>query len=323
MFSNILVPLDRSIFAEHALPHAVAMAKRSGGTLHLVLVHTTVRPDAVPMAPVVLDRSFDEMLLSEERDYLESVARRLGAEHGVSVATAQLEGNISREISRYVRRNDIEIVTLSTHGRGGFHRAWLGSVADRLLRRLRVPVLLVRPPAAGGVPRPVNGFASVLVALDGSTVAEAALSAASRLPLLPGARCTMLRVAVAPVLTTTPYLPEGQGVDFEAMDERARQAELYLEHLARRCHEDWPTIEKDVVIVFSPAEAILERAAEVNADLIVVGSHGRGPFSRAVLGSVADKVIRGANVPVFMFPARALAWERALAGDSFVEAVAG
>jgi nucleotide-binding universal stress UspA family protein len=323
MYSRVLVPLDRSVFAEHALPHAVAMAKRSAGTIHLVLVHTTVRPDAVPMAPVILDRSFDEMLLSEERDYLESVARRLGAEHGVSVATALLEGNIAREISQYTRRSEIEIIVMSTHGRGGFHRAWLGSIADRLVRRLRVPVLLVRPPAAGGTPRPVNGFANVLVALDGSPVAEAALDAAARLPLLPGTRCTLLRVALAPVLTTTPYIPEGAGVDFEAMDAQARQAENYLDRVARRSHEDWPVIEKDVIIVFSPAEAILERAAEINADLLVVGSHGRGPFSRAVLGSVADKVIRGANVPVFMFPARALSWERALAGDSFAETVAG
>lgn len=319
MFTRILVPLDRSGFSEHALPLAVAVAKRSGGTVHLVHVHDAIRPEAVRPAMFVFETALDSRLVNEERDYIESVARRLGIEHGVSVTTALVYGNVAAEIAHYVRRADIDLVVMTTHGRGGFHRAWLGSNTDKLLRRLRVPILLVRPPAAPSQPRAVDAFANVLVAMDGSRVAEAALDSAAELPRTNKARCTLMRVIIAPILTTSTYVPE-QHFDVDVLDAKLDEGSTYLEREARRANDSWPVIERDVIAVFSPAEAILERAAEINADLIVIGTHARGPVARTLLGSVADKVIRGANVPVFVFPARALAWDRILSGERFEEA---
>jgi nucleotide-binding universal stress UspA family protein len=320
VFTRILVPLDRSAFSEHALPLAVAVAKRSAGTIHLVHVHDAIRPQAVRPAMFAFETALDARIVSEERDYLESVARRLGLEHGVSVTTTVVHGSPASEIAHYVRRVDCDLVVMTTHGRGGFHRAWLGSNTDKLLRRLRVPMLLVRPPAAPVAPRSVTGFGNVLIAMDGSRVAEAALDSAAGLPLAEGARCTLLRIVTAPILTTDSTYVSEDYFDVDLLDANLREGADYLDREARRAADHWPVIERDVIAVFSPAEAILERAAETNADLIVIGTHARGPVARTLLGSVADKVIRGANVPVFVFPARALAWDRVLSGEMFEEA---
>jgi len=315
MYNRILVPVDRSAFAENALVHAVAVAKRSGGAIHLVMVHTSVRPEAVRPAPVVFETGFDSLLVREEEEYLEALARSLSADHGVNVNTMLLEGAVSNAISRHTREAGIDLVVMSTHGHGGLKRAWLGSNADRLLRRLRVPMLLVRPLDSITPVAAVESYRNVLIALDGSSIAEAALGAVAGLPFAEDATCTLLRIAVAPMLPTSPYVPDAARENRELTEERNEEAARYLEAIAPRAAEHWPVIDRHVVSAYRPAEAILEHADRLRADLIVIGTHGRARVARAVLGSVADKVIRGADVPVFVYPGRALAWERALANE--------
>jgi nucleotide-binding universal stress UspA family protein len=306
VYNRILVPVDRSAFAENAIPRATAIARHSGGTIHHVTVHTAFRPETTRPASIGVGAGFDSVLVREEQEYVEALARSVGADHGVSTMSALLDGPVASAIARYTRENGIDLIVMSTHGHGGFRRAWLGSTADRMLRRVRVPVLLIRPVDSVAPVRMEGEFHDVLVALDGDVAAERALAAAAGLPFAEGARCTLLRVAQVPVLPGSSYIPDAARDNRAELEARTREAGEYLAEIAVEASRSWGVVDQHVIAAYRTADAILDDADGTAADLIVLGTHARGHLGRAVLGSVADKVIRGATVPVLVFPARAV-----------------
>ena len=184
-FQTILVPLDGSPLAEQALPLARRIAEPAGSKLRLALVHQ------IPTAP--LDpgaaRRFTSVELStrkSERAYLRSLQAKLRQE-GVRLASAvTLSGSVGPALAQYVQELGIDLVVMATHGRGGVRRAWLGSVADRLIRQLQVPVLLVRPAEDGFATTSGSAPNQILVPLDGSPLAEEVLGPAADLARLWG-----------------------------------------------------------------------------------------------------------------------------------------
>jgi len=316
VYHRILVPVDRSAFSENALPFAVALARRSGGTIHLVTVHSGFWPDTVRPAPVVMEAGFDSMLIREEQEYVQALARSLGADHGVSTTATLLEGAVAPALTRCIREVGIDIIVMSTHGHGGLKRAWLGSTADRLLRRLRVPALLIRPRDSITPVEPPRDFSNVLIAMDASPIARNALEAASQLPFSPNARCTLLRIAHAPIMPNSPYIPDTARENREELEARTREASDYLESVASDAIAHWATVDRHVIAAYRVADTILDEADEIGADVIALGTHGRTYLGRAVLGSVADKVIRGASIPILVFPARAARVDATAAGGS-------
>ena len=304
MFRNILVPVDRSPFAETAIPHAAAVARRSGGTLHLVMVHVISVPDAIRGAPVPLDMTLDVEVRHDELDYLASLASNVATEYAIQPVVTLIEGQVAPAIDEHCRAIEADLVVVSTHGRSGIERAWLGSVADKLVRRLCVPVLLIRPWAGMSIPaRPK--FEHVLVGLDGSALAESALRAAGAL-VGRGTRCTALRVAVPPRNPGSPYIPDAARANRMALETCVASARSYLDELQHRVRGDWASFDVAVLTAWRPAEAIIEAARGLSSDLIAIATQGRSPVVRAVIGSVADHVIRGAQVPVLVVPTHAV-----------------
>jgi nucleotide-binding universal stress UspA family protein len=96
-------------------------------------------------------------------EYLETVAEAARGTHGLAVTPALLAGPAAGALAEHIRARDIDLVVMTTHGRGGLSRWWLGSVTDRLLRRTSAPVLLLHPRES---PQPTE-FRRILVALDG------------------------------------------------------------------------------------------------------------------------------------------------------------
>lgn len=301
MYRHIVVPVDRSPFAERAIPLAAAVAGRQGGMLHLVMVHSIAVPDAVQGYPLPVDGSFDLAARREEEEYLLKLAEKVATTHAIRPDTRILEGPVAPAIEAFTTSIGADLVVLSTHGRSGLERAWLGSVADRLVRRLSVPLLLVRPTQG---PVAVPRFERILVGLDGSVLAEDALRAA-RAIAGSGGRCTVLRVAVPPQLPGSPYVPDAARANRDAMESAECTAREYVNDIEHRVRGDWASFETRVVSAYQPARAIVEIAAEANADLIAIATHGRGPVMRALIGSVTDRVIRTATVPVLVVPAKA------------------
>ena len=148
-FRSILLPLDGSPFAEHAIPWAAAIARKARARLRLALVHQSPPSPPVDQSGVRLYTKIELALRKSEREYLRRVAARIKAAGAMQLATATLSGPPAPALADYTREVGADLVVMTTHGRGGLQRAWLGSVADRLVRSLEVPVLLVRPGDGG------------------------------------------------------------------------------------------------------------------------------------------------------------------------------
>ncbi|HET9016236.1 MAG TPA: universal stress protein [Thermomicrobiaceae bacterium] len=158
---RLLVPLDGSALAEDALPIAQALARAFGAELHLARVAETTRLfmlTGTTDAPVP-DNVMEELVAGLEDDasaYLAGVIERL-ASAGVAVRAAVLSGVPVDALLTYVDRHAIELVVLATHGRGGFNRLVLGSVAERVLLQGHTPILVVPPVRSGEVGTPTDG----------------------------------------------------------------------------------------------------------------------------------------------------------------------
>lgn len=293
---TILVPLDGSPFGEQALPAALALARRRPTRIALAHVHHLIIPTVAAAEAPMFDPTPDELLRQQEAAYLEEVSRRLGAIWDGPITRTLLEVPVADSLAYHAERIGASLIVLCTHGRGGVARAWLGSVADRLIRQSPVPTLVVRPgPDALDLTHEPS-MRHILIPLDGSPLAEQAIDLATGIGRLTQAHYTLVQI-VEPVLRSFLISGPEPTVDVEAEAAAWRQASEYLDSVAGRMRAQQLTVWSEVRIG-SPASTILEAAAVHGADLIAMTTHGRGGVARLLMGSVADKVLRGAAVPM-------------------------
>ncbi len=301
MFTSILVPLDGSALAEQALPVAVRLARATGAELHLVHVHVTASLDPISIEGMpVVDEQMRSLAAEHEHVYLERAAAQI-ADAGLKPIVARLEGPVAPTIAGYARDHGVGLIVMTTHGRSGFAQLWLGSSADALVRVSDTPLLLLRPgPDGQVVDRP---FKRVLAPLDSSPLAEQILPHAAALAALDGGEIVALRIIdTLPVPVAMPF-SERFRLDADGLARERAQAEQYLQGVAAGLA---PTPVTPLVCeAAQPARAILEQAAELGADMVAVTTHGRGASARKPISSVADKVLRGASLPLLIVRPRA------------------
>lgn len=154
MFSNILVPLDGSELGEKALDTVKNLAGSSEVTVHLIEV-VSRKPELEARRGTTgffqtgtLELGIDtarqliERQLERAKEYLEMVSVELQSA-GINVVTALAEGEADETIVDYAKKNDIDLIVMSTHGHGGIRRLFVGSVTDRVIRSGEKPVLVV------------------------------------------------------------------------------------------------------------------------------------------------------------------------------------
>lgn len=293
MLRRLLVPLDGSPFAEAALPVAVTLVEKTDGELRLMSV----------LEPVIMERPelrAGDVAWSER--YLDGAAERIRARWSGPLSSAVFSGKAAETITSEAAAWGAELIVMSTHGRGGLSRLWMGSVADRVLRAAVSPVLLVRPREEDVGLSEQLAVRRVVVPLDGSELAERALPYGSVLADAFGATVLLIRSTAYPSHIGTPYLPEVMEVTQELAEQDLREARGYLDAWVERLRARGLECSSLVVDEPGPARAILAREA---GDVIVMSTHGRGGFDRAVFGSVADKVVRNAEMPVLVVPPEA------------------
>ena len=310
MYRSILVPLDGSPLSERALPLALAIARRAGAVLHLAHVHI---PPTMPMYSADLplfDADLDERMIAQERAYLDTLAERLHTESDIRVDAALLDGAITDAVTDLITGHalatEADLVIMTTHGRGGIARFWLGSVADELLRRLPMPVLLLRPDEHAQAAADTALLQHILIPLDGSANAEAILKYALALGKLMQSDFTLLRV-VEPVMVARhiPVDPSVRELDDELLDHLRVDAQVYLDRVAKRLEAQSLKVRVKVVVAPQAAVAIVEEASHRDLDLIAMATHGRRGLNRLLVGSVADKVLRGTTAPLLLYRSQA------------------
>ncbi|HEU5098409.1 MAG TPA: universal stress protein [Roseiflexaceae bacterium] len=293
MYRSILVPLDGSPFAEHALPLAASIARHSSAMLHLVHVHVATGSVDIDLMPHPDEAEQRVSVLA----YLDDVAARISADGVIPITTALLDAPVSHALHSYAATHGVDLTVMTTHGRGALSRLWVGSVADRLMRQSTGPVLLVHPHDGAAEADSAPTFKHMLIPLDGSALAEQILPHALALGSLMQADYTLLQVTELALASTELY-----GSEFDsAVQERVRgRAQRYLDHLAAPLRAEGMNVRAEIAIGW-PAQQILQYAHDHNIDAIALATHGHGGLARLLMGSVSDKVVRGATGPVLLY----------------------
>ncbi|MCI0433549.1 MAG: universal stress protein [Gemmatimonadetes bacterium] len=301
MSRNILVPLDGSGFAEHALAAAIGLARASDGQLHIVQVHEVPFMPLPPESIVRWDSAWDDSLREREQAYLRSLADRVVERTGLAVRTQLIDGDPAYALGEYAREAAIDLIVMTTHGRGGLSRWWLGSVAGDLARNSHTPVLLLRPGEQELDLGASLNIRHVLVPLDGSGLARDVLEPATWLGSLSGACYTLLTVTLPSPPVTQPFMIPEVWADQKTIDAEQLRTAAELGRIAARLRKKGFDVQAAVEPHMTPARAILEYARTHDVDVIAIATNGRSGIARFALGSVADKVVRGADRPVLLF----------------------
>lgn len=293
MYKQILVPLDGSVFAESALPLALELSRRTGADVHL----STVLEPVTSFAYEGWEGAAVEWIV----EYLENVTERIDGEAGGKVTTAVLSGHTVEMLLGEIESHGVDLVVMATHGRGALSRLWLGSVADGFARQSNVPVILVRPEEGAEAPKAFShAFATLLISLDGSDLSESALEHATEFGELFDSAYHLTRIVSYPIDISSPYLPHTAQMNQEVLEDAKRGAASYLEAHAETMRRRGLRVTTSVAIDTQPGNGILSEAEAVGTDMVAMATHGRTGLSRVLLGSAADKVLRGTHWPVLL-----------------------
>lgn len=285
---KILIPTDYSACAERAFTHAAHLADRYGAELHVLSV--LEEPDADPDR---LDFSVTEEEVDEQLHILkaEEALRPAGSGQRAGMVEVQLKSaSIPEGVLGYAEQHEVDLIVMGTHGRRGMDRLLLGSVAEEVVRRAAVPVFTVCEGAEQHAP---DAVASILVPVDFSRHAKAALAYARALAADYGAEVEVLHVIEEAILPSVYGIePASPGVPEIVAKTRQDLLQTFLKEAGREAAEVH-------VVVGHPASGILDFAKDRDVDLVVIATHGRTGVKRLLLGSVAERVVRGASCPVF------------------------
>ena len=303
MNETLLVPLDGSEFSEQTLPLAVRLARALEAKLHLLHVHVPRPPDHfLTEAQFGLEgidlSAWEDERREQGREYVEDTAARLTRDEDVEVHGEWREGVFEEEVDAYGTSIGAGLVLLTSHGRTGLDRLWLGSSADALIRTTRLPVMVVRPADDddGSETVLLPTLKHILVPLDGSTESTSILTPVSALARVTGARITLFHVVSSDDLIGGPILP----VLLDSLPETLERSEQHLERRAQILRASGLDVDIEVVHSQLPARAICSAAKEDGVDLVAMSTHGYGGVRRLLLGSVTDKVLRGCGLPMLV-----------------------
>ncbi len=286
--NKILFPTDLSDCAHRAFQHAVFLANWHDAELVILNVAGRHMYDYSALKEHFPYRDEDLASMLEASSERQQPAPSLSE---LAIRQIQLEkASASVSILDVAEEEEADAIVMGTHGRSGANRLLMGSVAEEVVRGAPCPVLTIRD---DGTVAPGQAVRRILVPLDFSELSEEALRYARELALTYGARLDLLHV-VEDISLPSAY---GAGPVDIVVPEVVENSERYLADLADRVlgHEH-------VVAHVIPGYAvstILDFTDRNDIDLMVIATHGRSGVERLMMGSVAERVIRRAQCPVF------------------------
>jgi len=312
-----MVPTDGSGFDREAILVALRVAERCDARVALVRVLSMGAYFATAGTSEGVIVSQETMRVEEETALSELYA--LAAEcrllTSAEITTSLEQGPISDVLAGYARRNHIDLIIISSHGRRGIARLSLGSVTDSLIRGTTIPVLVVKPKASYLEPEASKEFHRIVVPLDGSALAEQILSRVVPLAKVEDAEVTLVHVLIPSGNDDT----NDAGRKLPWWEKRVAGARAYLTRRAAELRQQGIVSTIDVVVGVKPAETITEYARRSGADLIAIATHGRAGLARVLRGSVADGVTKLAMSSILVFHPDETA-ENRLSGKEFEKA---
>ena len=297
MIKHLLVPLDGSLLAESVLPAAASLAKKIN--IDITLIHIVEKD---PPQKIHGQRHLTSPKQAEE--YLNSIS---GMEmfKGIPVSMHVHEervSNVPLSIAQHSRELNQDLIVMCTHGNSGLRGMLFGSVAQHVIALCKTPVLLINP--SKEKVKVECTFKKFLIPLDGNPDHEHALEFAAKLAKTCKAEIHLL-VAIPHFGTmaggftqTNRLLPSTTS---KMLDMIVSDAKEYLEKLKTDLEK------KEVKVTtsasrYDPPEAIIKTAKSIDADLIILATHGTKGAEALLEGSITPKIAKSSKVPLLLVP---------------------
>ena len=305
MYTRILTPLDGSDVSEQVLPYARAIASRLSLPMTLLL---TIEPDhptiGQALNPELHSHETEGHRASHAEGYLSSVAARM-LDAGISAATVVPRGEPANSVVDEAAKDPATLIAMASHGRSGFARWWMGSVADKVLHMADNPLLLVRSKAN----QPVSGEQApdrLIVPIDGSEEAEEVLPHVAYLASRMNIPVELVQVTISEaeyyqamsmgLRVLPPSLPS-----FRSFADRVEgEASDYISGVRHRLRQQGVDSVEARLLQGAPADCIVDLATSYPNSLVAMTTHGRSGVGRMILGSVAERVVRQSGGPVLL-----------------------
>jgi nucleotide-binding universal stress UspA family protein len=310
MFKRIIVPLDGSKDAEQAIPVAARVARASDGTI--VLVHVVLPPvefgTYTESRTVTLKPTAFAKRLTEAANYLKDIVIAHTSDlAGIDVVMKAVAGAASPTIFSVVKEEHGDLVVMCSRGEHGL-KSWIfGSVAHEAVRHSPAPVLVLSEKGMAPAPKEVISTIRILVALDGSPLAETAIVPAAQLvsALAGPAQGALHLFRDVDIHSVPPKFRGASDLDATIRDEARQEAEAYLKDVTDRVQgslADYNLIlTSSVAVGVDAVDKIVEQAGQVGGyDLIAMTTHGRTGLQRLFMGSVAEKILSSTKLPVLV-----------------------
>ncbi|WP_049996300.1 universal stress protein [Halococcus sediminicola] len=282
MYENILLPFDDSEGAAEVLHHASEIAHWANATIHVLYV-ADIKRDSV----TVVEGHTVDALVQEGEDIVDEAAKTLET-LGVSYETDVVQGNPAPTVVDYAQRYDQDLIVMPTHGREGISRYLIGSVSEKVVRLSSTPVLTVRMQPDEQLTFP---YESILLPTDGSTAATHAAKYLTRL-----AAALDATVHVLSVVEDSTFGPDVRSADFGKETKQA--AADAVETVVSEAETCGVANTVRHIEHGSPVEEILDSIESNDIHAVGMGTTGKRGTDRILLGSVAEKTVRSAPVPV-------------------------
>lgn len=297
MFKKIILPTDGSTLSARATPYALRLAREANARIILVRAYLP-SGDSLPLRVEHPDLSGMERAEMDRRQAQDEFQAQVAAlsKSGCLVEPHFVDGAAADVIFDTAREEQADLVVMSTHGRGSLGRLAYGSVADELIRRMPIPILLISAVCQGGWER--QKPRRILVPLDGSHLATEALQPAAELVKSLGGAEIMLLAVVDPRVAV---YPDAEVQELADPSRERDEANEYLQSIISEVRAvtsgpvSWRVEYGDAAL----AIASIARVADVDA--IAIATHGRGGIARLALGSVASRTLQLASVPVLVY----------------------
>ena len=318
MFQRLLVPLDGSVLAEQAIPVAARLARASHGSLFFVRVIAPTRDagafeaeHTLGAAPNAFERHF-----ADANAYLHEVVHTYANElQDMDVEMDVEVGPVPSGIISAAYMDLVDLIVMSSHGETGLKHWMLRRVAQQTIRRSPVPVLIVNE-RGDVLPQPDETRPlRVLIPLDGSALAEAALAPMAQFVgtlALPGQQVVLHLLGVVDVPSANGRMRSQTHIDLEIQKQARDEAEAYLKLVAKRIQEEslrplQPLVTVSVIIGTDVAGTIIHQAEQQTdaqnvegCDLIAMATHGRGGIQRLLVGSVTEHILGSTRLPLLV-----------------------
>jgi nucleotide-binding universal stress UspA family protein len=291
----VIVPLDGSPYAEHALPWAIQIAALAGAPVRLVHVHAQMQP-AFHGRRLELYREFDQLLREPMEEYIADVARRVARASSITVTPMVVNGRHTSEALSELVASTADVVVMATRGRNVVSRTLIGSALDAVVQRRAAPILHVR-----GYSCPVDltarpSLRHALVPLDDTSDSTSVLRPVAALSKLTDGRQTLLRVIQSPGAFTC-----GDGSVQDEACELKKSPVAHLDEIAEDWRFELPHVLTSVVWSDgAPAREILAQAEERDVDFIAMATRPRSRLSRLLRPGVFDRLIRRGRTPILV-----------------------